>query len=134
MSKQLQYLDSKGGICPECGSHNIDGYEIENAVEDTILGHVACSDCGATWDEVYKLAHAVDLLTGDGQLVPLGTLYTVVLSRLDDSQYTTYVEAANPEAAIEAAKEECRLADTREADWDYLEVVCVMYGKVEFAI
>lgn len=56
-----EYTKHNGYICPNCGSDNISGEGID------IIGNEAqqdcvCSDCGASWIDVYTLTGYVNLV------------------------------------------------------------------------
>jgi len=52
--KQLAYLASNGGKCPSCGSHDLDGGEIEIDT-DGASQQISCNVCGSSWVDTYEL-------------------------------------------------------------------------------
>lgn len=52
---QRTYLKHGGGKCPACESKAISADELNIDGAQAWCG-VSCNDCGATWNDVYKLA------------------------------------------------------------------------------
>lgn len=54
------YVAEGGGVCPACGSNQIEGdsTEIDGA---SATQEVSCLDCSASWKDFYKLAGYLDL-------------------------------------------------------------------------
>lgn len=61
-----EYLAKGGANCPACQSHAIHstGIEIKPAAADV---HNECRECGATWQDAYKLERYRDLETPNGR-------------------------------------------------------------------
>ncbi len=53
MRTQKEYLNSSH-LCPACGKGNVEGGPVE-IDEGTALQEVSCIDCGADWNDHYKL-------------------------------------------------------------------------------
>lgn len=61
-----QYREASGGVCPYCGSENIEGGSIDIQGK-TAQQEVSCLECGAEWNDVYHLAGYNDLKDEDGE-------------------------------------------------------------------
>ena len=48
-------MEGKGGICPDCGSENIE-YEVPSKESDgTLILPFTCDDCGAIGQEIFNI-------------------------------------------------------------------------------
>lgn len=48
-------MEGKGGICPDCGSENIE-YDVPTKQSDgTLILPFACDDCGAIGQEIFDI-------------------------------------------------------------------------------
>ncbi len=48
-------MKNQPGICPECGSENIDFGDVEFQA-DTNFQDCSCNNCGCRWNEIYKFS------------------------------------------------------------------------------
>ena len=63
---EKEYVEVKGTKCPACGSIELEGRSI-NIEGGSARQGMCCLDCGAFWEDVYKL-EGYDLLNkGDGE-------------------------------------------------------------------
>jgi len=53
--QKQKYMESRGSICPFCGSTDISGGSV-NIEAAQAWQNVSCNDCGETWRDVYTLA------------------------------------------------------------------------------
>ncbi len=53
-TREQKYLLNGGGKCPSCESGDIEGGSLETDGNEVHQG-VTCLDCGATWEDRYKL-------------------------------------------------------------------------------
>lgn len=53
-ASQAMYIDEGGTRCPFCGSHNIEGQEV-NIDAGTAWQDVHCNDCPEEWQDTYTL-------------------------------------------------------------------------------
>ena len=62
-----QHAATQGCCCPLCGSTDITAgdWDAEGSSQE-----VECDDCGATWNDVYKMIGFSDLTDADGNPVP----------------------------------------------------------------
>jgi transposase-like protein len=58
------YVERYGQMCPACDSGSISGNNI-NVDGDLVTQNVSCSDCLATWKDLYQLTGYADLEPGD---------------------------------------------------------------------
>ena len=56
------YVKTKGNHCPRCRGVQIQGGEIEIGGKEAVQ-EVTCSDCGASWSDIYALVGYEDLET-----------------------------------------------------------------------
>lgn len=49
-----EYVSKKGGICPVCGSDQVEGDDID-ITGDCAFQDMGCIDCDAEWRDEYKL-------------------------------------------------------------------------------
>jgi len=49
------YVAAKGDLCPACRSTEVSGHGTDSACGEMSV-EMICSNCGASWDAVYKLA------------------------------------------------------------------------------
>jgi len=49
------YLKNKGGVCPYCGSRNIEGLAGYKTEDSAITTQVECHNCKQTWTDIYTL-------------------------------------------------------------------------------
>jgi hypothetical protein len=54
MLTNTQYMETGGGVCPNCGGGDIEGGYLEVDGISTWC-KVTCLDCEATWRDVYEL-------------------------------------------------------------------------------
>ena len=64
MPSLKEYLEAEGLKCPNCGSDNISAGDPEPDGL-TAVSTVGCVDCGAVWEDVYKLVGFRDLKLPD---------------------------------------------------------------------
>jgi hypothetical protein len=56
------YVATGGRVCPKCSSTKVgtrsdaDDALVRGSTDMIVLGPMNCRDCGAEWDEVYRLA------------------------------------------------------------------------------
>jgi hypothetical protein len=50
-----EYVTSNGNKCPFCGKDDLRGGNYDMTDNDTIYYAVMCNDCGAQWDDIFKL-------------------------------------------------------------------------------
>lgn len=63
-----QYREASGGVCPCCGSENIEGGSIDIQGRSAYQ-EVSCLECDASWNDVYHLAGYNDLKNADDELI-----------------------------------------------------------------
>lgn len=56
------YAETGASVCPACRSENISAGDCNHEAPAT--QEVECKDCGATWNDIYKLVGYEDLKTG----------------------------------------------------------------------
>ena len=71
---QEGYLNKSGLICPLCRCDFVEGTEI-NIDGAGAWQKVACTKCGATWNDIYKLTGYADLADSSGIGVPEGLFF-----------------------------------------------------------
>jgi hypothetical protein len=59
---QKKYLKDKGAICPFCGSHEIEASSFEVEENGTASQRVYCNGCDRSWDDLYTLTGAEEIL------------------------------------------------------------------------
>ena len=62
---ERQYLIDGGSVCPSCGSDQIEGDSFSTS-KNVCWQVVTCSDCGASWEDVYSLDCINNFTEGDG--------------------------------------------------------------------
>jgi len=69
----VEYRLADGCKCPVCHSKNVNGGNREQ-MADIIQQEVSCDDCGAVWQDIYRLQGFSDLEDADGKLVERGKI------------------------------------------------------------
>lgn len=58
------YVEKHGLVCPHCRSDDIEGGPVE-IEDDYAFQEVSCSNCNASWNDVYELVGYSNLTDGD---------------------------------------------------------------------
>ena len=59
-----EYAEKDGNRCTGCGSDKLEGFGTYDADADYITHSIECLECGAAWDDLYKLVGYLDFVPG----------------------------------------------------------------------
>lgn len=62
------YVENAGSECPNCRGTSVSGEAPSVVIIDgEVERHCTCSDCGAEWDETFKITGYTDLEVPEGK-------------------------------------------------------------------